>query len=60
MSLSSCDNHNDVVVVYDDGGNYRKNCPLCDAIAADEETTKTIEAKDNEIESLKDEIATLN
>jgi hypothetical protein len=47
MSMETCTEHDDVVIVYDGHGNYRSPCPLCEA----ESQIKTMEDKAEEAEA---------
>lgn len=65
MSMETCNEHNDTVVVYQTS-QYQSACPFCEALGNVDEAENRIEelesalkAKADEAESLSDEIADL-
>ena len=60
MSMETCTEHDDVVIVYDGHGNYRSPCPLCDAVQTANDLVEAIEDLQAERDRLKGDLAEQN
>ena len=59
MSLETCTEHDDTIVVYERNGYNRAQCPLCEAVQTAEDLVEAIEELQTERDGLTEEIANL-
>jgi hypothetical protein len=60
MSLETCAEHDDAIVVYERNGyNRAAPCPLCDAITTADDLAQVVEDIEAERDGLKDTVADL-